>query len=277
MLALAVLTAAAGAPGLATPDQRTRVVAPQAATCAGVWVVVDYGSLGGGVSNRCATSHSTGVAALRNSGFAPTVEEGFVLKLTGKPASPDIQKAYWSYWQATKQGDGYGAWRYSNLGAGSYKPKPGDAEGWHYVTISGGNRPPGAKPPVAAPEPTPTTTTQKPTPKPSKTSTKPSRTPTSTRSASTAASKTPSRTASPGSATATPSSSTVTPAPSSGQPTSPGAEPPTASQTVVAGQPPGSPPAESASSPIGAIVTGSIVVLAAGGLGAWWWLRGRRT
>ena len=155
---------AAGAASPPAPAVAAAPVLPQAASCSGVWVVVDFGSLGGGISARCATSHSTGTAALRNAGFSPTITDGFVYKINGKPGKPDIYKAYWSYWHATRKADGsYNSWTYSNLGANSYKPTAGNAEGWRYQSLSDGKVPPGAAPPSSE--------TPKPTPKPTKSNT----------------------------------------------------------------------------------------------------------
>lgn len=136
---------AIGAPGAIVP--RLAPV-PRAASCAGVWVVVDFASLGGGISTACATSHDSGVGALRSAGFAPVVEDGFVLEIAAKPSRSDLSKAYWSYWQAARNDDGsYTDWTYADVGASSSHPEQGDAEGWRYVSLSAGNTPPGAKPP----------------------------------------------------------------------------------------------------------------------------------
>jgi hypothetical protein len=111
-----------------------------------VWVVVDYGALGG-TSTACAGSYSTGMAALR-SGFTVTLDAGMVSKINGLPAVPNIQENYWSYWHATRQPDGsYSGWSYSSLGPSSYHPTTGEAEGWRYASVSGGNVPPGVLPP----------------------------------------------------------------------------------------------------------------------------------
>lgn len=165
-LALAAFAAGIGAPSAVAvagvAPQRAPVA--QAARCAGVWVVVDFASLGGGISTSCATSHDSGVGALRSAGFAPVVEDGFVLEIAGKPSKSDLSKAYWSYWQATKNDDGgYTDWTYSDLGAASSHPGKGDAEGWKYVSLSAGNTPPGAKPPSGETGPAATATSGAPT------------------------------------------------------------------------------------------------------------------
>lgn len=293
-LALGVLALSVGAPAAALAAQPTLpqvqpapATLPRAASCSGVWMVVDFGSLGGGVVTRCATSYSDGVAALRSANFNPNVDEGFVYKISGKPSKPNINKAYWSYWHAKADGKGgYSAWTYSNLGAASYHPKKGDAEGWRFVLISDPRTPPQAAPPknsAESPKPRPTKTAPKPKPKPTKggVADKPSAKPTaskprSTRAASTnptataskATSKRPTKKASStatagGSATAA-GTTTMAGTPSEGD------------QSAVAQEQPGTADGSAPGSPVGAIVTGAVIVAAAGGLGGWWLLKGRK-
>ena len=246
-------------------------------TCNGVWVVVDFGSLGGS-STECATSYGTGTAALRSAGFNPTLDSGLIVKISGKPSNPDLNKAYWSYWHATRKSDGsYSGWSYSTLGASSYHPTRGNAEGWHYHSLSGGNVPPAAKPPAAeAPKPTPKPTpTPTPTKKPSPTA-KPSATRTPTPSTS-ATSTTPS----PSVTTTATKSMTPTASPTPGQATPTPTVRATASQSVEASelgqqQPTGSEPPPPGGSPVGALVAGGLVVAGAAGIGGWWWPRGRK-
>jgi hypothetical protein len=137
--------------------------APQAASCAGVWVVVDYGSLGG-TATSCAASFSTGTVALR-AGFNPTLDNGMVTKIDGKPATVNTQDHYWSYWHATLQADGsYSGWAYSGLGSNAYHPTAGSADGWRYQALSEGYVAPGVAPPKMAPVTTaPATTAPAPT------------------------------------------------------------------------------------------------------------------
>jgi hypothetical protein len=121
--------------------------APQAAPCAGVWVVVDFGSLGG-ASTSCATTFSTGTAALR-AGFSPTLDNGMVIKINGIPATVNVQDHYWSYWHATLRADGsYSSWTYSGLGSNAYRPTAGNADGWRYQALSDGYVAPGVAPPT---------------------------------------------------------------------------------------------------------------------------------
>ncbi len=141
--------------------------APQASSCAGVWVVVDFGTLGG-TATACAGSYSTGMAALRSiPAFAPTLDAGMVVKINGLPAVPNTQVDYWSYWHATRQSDGtYSGWTYANSGPSSFLPTPGDAEGWRYEAVNGANVAPRVAPPTqtattqAPPPPAPATTSR---------------------------------------------------------------------------------------------------------------------
>ena len=255
----------------------TPAVAESAKVCSGVWVIVDFGELGG-ITTKCATKFDTGTAALKSAGFTPTLESGMIVKLDGKPSKPDIYKAYWSYWQATRSADGsFSEWKYSDLGANSYHPTKGNAEGWRYQALADGKVKPGATPPsapVVTPEPTSKPSeTAKPSPKPTATKTV-TKSPTATATVT----KTPSPTATPtatltGSATDSPSASAT--------PTTPSATPgePTGWPSAGPGQPEGtvnSPIAPAPSgTPVGALVAGGLVLAGGAGVGAWWWLKGR--
>lgn len=283
-LAAAVLSVLlAGSTAATAPSGADARPLPQAASCSGVWVVVDYGSLGG-IATQCATSFGNGTGALRGAGFSATLDEGFVLKINGKPNKPDINKAYWSYWHATGNNDGsYSDWTYSTLGANGYHPAKGNAEGWRYVSLGDGKVPPGAKPPTeSSPTPTPTKTTSKPTPKPSPTrtpsTTRPTSTttrkPTATASATRAATSASAKATTIGTAGATSSgpastasSAAPTPEPS-GESTAPTDAPVPASAEPETPADPGS--------PTGVIVTAGLVVVAGAGLGGWRWLKGRK-
>lgn len=249
-------------------------------TCDGVWVIVDYGSLGG-TQTACAARHASGAEALRSAGFSPSIENGFLLKINGKPGNPDPNKAYWSYWQASLTGDGgYTAWNYSALGATASHPKRGNAEGWRYQSLDDGKVPPGARPPdgtVSTPTPTPSETkaSPKPTKKPSA---KPSATRTPTASTSPTAKRTASRSATP-TASASPTT-TVAPTPAEATPTPDGSPTPVTAgpddaTPVTATTPAG--PGSTGGSPVGAIAAGAAVVAAGAGLGGWWLLKGRKT
>jgi len=218
--------------------------------CEGVWVVVDYGTLGGGVDTKCATSFSTGTNALRNAGFSPILEAGMVTQISAKPAKPVIDKAYWSYWQATRKTDGsYSGWSYSNSGSNAYHPTKGNAEGWHYVSLSEAASGPGSKPPnnpavkaVATPSATKASASSK-------------------ASASASASSKPSASAS--------TSATPTPTPAAADTQSSTPQP-----TVVSSPDPSAP--TGGSSPLPLIITSTVVVGGGAGAGAWWLWRGRR-
>lgn len=273
-LLAAVLTATlAVSAAPATPT--AAVPLPQAATCAGVWVVVDFGSLGG-TSTKCATSFDTGTKALKSAGFSVTIEDGFVYKIAGKPSKPDTNKAYWSYWHATKQSDGsYSDWSYSNLGANSYHPTRGNAEGWRYQSLSDGKVPPAAAPPkadTASPTPTPSKTTSKPSAKPT---TKPTATKSATKDATTSPSATASRTSATASATPTAATTSAVPSvtPTPTDSLAPAGEVTAAAEEVEATP---EPAPDSGGSPVGAIAAGVLVVAAGAGLGGWWWLKGRK-
>jgi hypothetical protein len=273
-LLAAVLTATL-AVSAAPATQTAAVPLPQAATCAGVWVVVDFGSLGG-TSTKCATSFDTGTKALKSAGFSVTIEDGFVYKIAGKPSKPDTNKAYWSYWHATKQSDGsYSDWSYSNLGANSYHPTRGNAEGWRYQSLSDGKVPPAAAPPkadTASPTPTPSKTTSKPSAKPT---TKPTATKSATKDATTSPSATASRTSATASATPTAATTSAVPSvtPTPTDSLAPAGEVTAAAEEVEATP---EPAPDSGGSPVGAIAAGVLVVAAGAGLGGWWWLKGRK-
>lgn len=140
LAALAALPLAVG--GLAVPaqaaaptDQIPAVDAAASCTTAGnVWVVVqtDVGDPKGG----CATAFSTGLEALTSAGFAVEAGGGFVNRIDGYPATPNAYQAYWSYWVADPATGG--TWGYASTGAGSYKPKPGTIQGWHFAKFTPG-------------------------------------------------------------------------------------------------------------------------------------------
>ncbi|PSL57523.1 hypothetical protein B0I31_102502 [Saccharothrix carnea] len=126
----------------------------RAADCAGVTVVVDFRSLGGGVQTGCAPGDpSSGTAALAAAGFGYTFasrQPGFVCRINGKPSGDPCvttspATAHWAYWH----GRPGGSWTYSSAGAGSYDPAPGSVEGWSF----GAGEQPGIAPPAPAPKP----------------------------------------------------------------------------------------------------------------------------
>ena len=132
----------------------------QAAACSGtsgVTVVVDYDD--GSIDVRCAPGDPTsGYDALKRAGFQLTFATGngagALCSINHVPdhactSMPGTQ-AYWAYFHA-KPG---GTWAYSTFGGGSYDPKPGSVEGWHWQGSP--TDPPGIRPPGVAPSPTPT-------------------------------------------------------------------------------------------------------------------------
>jgi hypothetical protein len=145
---------------------RPSAAAPAVGACdgdSGVTVVVDFGTLGGGVQTRCAPEPvSSGFDALTRAGF--TYEgtarfQGLLCRIDGKPSTQQdpCQNApsptyYWAYWTAPAPG---GAWTYSDAGAGNRDPAPGTVEGWAFS--DGCTRKPGAA--TACPGSTTTTTT----------------------------------------------------------------------------------------------------------------------
>lgn len=130
-VAVVVSTAAAGGLAVATAPPAS------AAACSGtsgVTVVVDFGSLGGGVKKVCAPGDpASGLAALTGAGFryafVPRIP-GFVCQINVKPnpCNGGPATAYWSYWHAPR----HGAWTYATGGAGAYNPAPNTVEGWAF-------------------------------------------------------------------------------------------------------------------------------------------------
>lgn len=144
---VAVLATAIGtlAATLALP-QPAAAAAPE--TCEGVWVVVDATTLGGSVTTRCAARHGTGTEALTSAGFTVARSSSMLCQIDGLPERCEVAaSAYWSYWQAAPEGDGYGGWVYANLGPDAYRPRGGDAEGW---VFGDGGAPPSTVPDTLA-------------------------------------------------------------------------------------------------------------------------------
>jgi hypothetical protein len=160
--------AAAGALLVAAAGLALAAPAADAAACSGstgVTVVVDFGSLGGGVQTGCAAGDpASGLAALTGAGhtyaFVPRFF-GLVCQIDGRPnpCNGAPSTAYWSYWHA----DRGGSWVYSKDGAGTYQPHPGTVEGWAF---GAGRRPGIAPPPAPAPKPTTTKPPAAPAPEP---------------------------------------------------------------------------------------------------------------
>jgi hypothetical protein len=158
----ALLVAAAAGLVVAAP-------AAEAAACSGssgVTVVVDFGSLGGGVQTGCAGGDpASGLAALSAAGHGYTFvprQFGLVCQIDARPnpCNGAPTTAYWSYWHATRGG----SWSYATAGAGGYNPQPGTVEGWAF---GAGGRPGIAPPAAPAPPPPAPKPTTKPAPRPS--------------------------------------------------------------------------------------------------------------
>lgn len=265
LLAAGLTAILAVGPVAAVPAQAAPL--PAAVSCSGVWVVVDDGTRAPQAS--CARDgFSTGTKALRSAGFSVIIDNGFILKIGGRPSGKsDPSKAYWSYWHATRQADGsYSDWSYSSLGADAYHPSKGNAEGWRYQSLSEGKVAPRAGVPTAVTtEPTPSPTPTKASPKPTKKATA-SATPSASATAKSTATATSSATAG--------SSSSPSAAESSLTPSAPAT---TTEITAVAVEAPTAEPTQPTSgSPVGSIAAGVVVIAAAGGIGGWWLVKGRR-
>ncbi|MFD0574158.1 hypothetical protein ACFQ0T_39240 [Kitasatospora gansuensis] len=114
----------------------------------GAVVAVDFGHWGGGVVRGCDAHPTTGLNLLHNAGFttAGTEHDGlaFICRLGSSTFGNGVQyptpaeepcvntpqaTAYWSFWIAEP---GQQTWSYSQFGAGSQQPKPGEVEAWVY-------------------------------------------------------------------------------------------------------------------------------------------------
>jgi hypothetical protein len=164
LVALLVGAALVGATPTPATARPTAPVAACGADSDGVTVVVDFGTLPGGVQIRCVTEPvSSGFDALTTAGFSYTGTQrfpGLLCRIDGKPADAPCVHApppdrYWAYWIADAPG---GAWTYSDLGAGNRTPPPGSVEGWAFS--DGCTRAPQGPP---CPIPTTATTTGPPT------------------------------------------------------------------------------------------------------------------
>ena len=97
-------------------------------------MVVDFGSLGGGVRVSCAPGDpASGLSALSAAGYGYSFvprQPGLVCQINAKPnpCNGAPTNAYWSYWHANRGG----SWSYSTSGAGSYNPRAGTVEGWAF-------------------------------------------------------------------------------------------------------------------------------------------------
>lgn len=144
-LVLAILVTACAAGGVVSTASVAS--ASRCGSTRGVRVVVDFGSLGGGVKHGCAPGNpSSGYGALHAAGFstAGTKQYGpsFVCRIDHKPSvrqqpctSTPPSDAYWSYWHGLP---GKSRWVVSATAVTTYDPKPGEIEAWSF---GGGGRP----------------------------------------------------------------------------------------------------------------------------------------
>jgi hypothetical protein len=238
LAAAALVAAGVGSVEAATLPHAT---AAGCGSSSGVTVVVDFGSLGGGVQSTCIS----GGGGQRASSLFPAAgydltpvqnEPGFVCRINGRP-SPDDEAcvntppddAYWGLWWS----DGTsGSWSYSNYGGSSLKVPDGGYVGFAWQT--GSKNAPGLSPaphaaptPTQTPSPAPTTPSSKPTTKPSS---KPGGKPRPSSSPTTKPS--PGTGSTPAATTAVPTvSGSTTPAQPPGQPSDQPSDAPTAQPT----------------------------------------------
>ncbi|PJN32703.1 hypothetical protein CG717_08345 [Streptomyces sp. CB02613] len=205
-------------------------------TSSGVVLAVDFSHWGGPVYRSCGTTPTTGYELLNQGGWRTTGTghdgPAFICRIgysghQGGKQYPTSQQedcvltppasAYWSYWHADP---GENTWEYSQLGAMSYRPRPGSVDLWIFggTNIEGtkgrptvtpdqlrahNSRPVGGDPaPKPEPKPDPVRTSQRPAdgdqaPPPSEEpSEKPSEKPSKPASPSASASPSPSPSAS---------------------------------------------------------------------------------
>ncbi|MFJ9111242.1 hypothetical protein [Streptomyces sp. NPDC102283] len=115
-------------------------------TSSGVVLAVDFSHWGGPVYRSCGTTPTTGYELLNQGGWRTTGTghdgPAFICRIgysghRGGKQYPTSQQedcvltppasAYWSYWHA---GPGEDTWEYSQLGAMSYRPRPGSVDLW---------------------------------------------------------------------------------------------------------------------------------------------------
>jgi hypothetical protein len=142
LLAPALLGGAGSAVAVALVLGPTAPVPAAAATRPCVGMVVDGRLAGGSLRTGCATGDpGSGLEALTDAGFSYAFvprQPGQVCQIDGLPeCSRNGSDTYWSYWHRAK---GSRQWVYSNEGAATYDPEPGDSEAW--VWQEGGKRSP---------------------------------------------------------------------------------------------------------------------------------------
>ncbi|MFF8983591.1 hypothetical protein ACF08E_09390 [Streptomyces globisporus] len=145
--ALAVL-GLAGAAVLAPSGPASAAPQPigRCTTSSGVVLAVDFSHWGGPVYRSCGTTPTTGYELLNQGGWRTTGTghdgPAFICRIgysghQGGKQYPTSQQedcvltppasAYWSYWHADPGED---TWEYSQLGAMSYRPRPGSVDLW---------------------------------------------------------------------------------------------------------------------------------------------------
>ncbi|MGW4892882.1 hypothetical protein ACWEQL_11580 [Kitasatospora sp. NPDC004240] len=144
--ALTFVLAVGGVGAGTAPAAATALPIEQCTTTSGVVLAVDFSRWGGPLLRSCGTTPTTGYALLNQGGWKTTGTghdgPAFVCRIGysgfqgGKQfPTPDQDKcvltppatAYWSYWHADP---GQNDWSYSQLGAMSYRPKPGSVDLW---------------------------------------------------------------------------------------------------------------------------------------------------
>ncbi|MDI1466407.1 hypothetical protein QEZ54_36070 [Catellatospora sp. KI3] len=147
-----VAVLASGAPALAEPQP-----IGQCTTSSGVILAVDFSHWGGPLLRACGTTPTTGYQLLNQGGWRTSGTQhdgpGFVCRIgysgyqggkqyptstTEKCVLTPPASAYWSYWHADP---GQDSWSYSQLGAMSYRPKPGSVDLWTFgaTDVDGGH------------------------------------------------------------------------------------------------------------------------------------------
>ncbi|MGC4813708.1 LPXTG cell wall anchor domain-containing protein [Micromonospora sp. DT228] len=143
---IAALTIVAAVVGTPAPALADPLPTGQCTTSSGVILAVDFSRWGGPLLRSCGTTPTTGYQLLNQGGWRTTGTQhdgpAFICRIgyaghqggTQYPTPADEKcaltppaSAYWSYWHADP---GQNSWVYSQLGAMSYKPKPGSVDLW---------------------------------------------------------------------------------------------------------------------------------------------------
>ncbi|MFJ8578340.1 hypothetical protein [Micromonospora sp. NPDC093277] len=144
--ALCVVAVASAVLAMPAPASAEPLAIGQCTTTSGVILAVDFRRWGGPLMRSCGTTPTTGYELLNQGGWKTTGTQhdgpAFICRIgyagfnngTRYP-TPDDEKciltppasAYWSYWHADP---GANTWQYSQLGAMSYRPKPGSVDLW---------------------------------------------------------------------------------------------------------------------------------------------------